>query len=240
MEYLYGINPVMEVLNSGSRKVARAYLFDSKKNSRLSQIEQKLQKNNIPIIQSDKGKLINLCNSRNHQGVVIEASNYKYCLFGDEILSEKMLLLDNIEDPQNLGAILRSAEIFGFKSVLLSHKGTADIYPSVVKASAGATEHLKICNAFNANSYVKKLKDYGYKIIVLDENGKDFVSDVVKTDIGKFLLVVGGEDKSVGQFIVNIADYVVKFKQYGKINSLNASVAAGIGMYAMSHLEVKS
>lgn len=233
MEYLYGINPALEVLNASSRTIFKAHIFESRNNNKLSQIEQRLKKNNIEVVYADKGKLINICGSKNHQGIVLEVSDYKYRFFNEELFEDRMILLDNIEDPQNLGAILRSAEIFGYKSVLLSHKGTPEIYPSVVKASAGATEYLKICNALNANSFVKKLKESGYKIIVLDEQGKNFVSDINTQDIEKFLLVIGGEDKSVGQFIINIADFVVRLKQSGKINSLNASVAAGIGMYAL-------
>ena len=148
----------------------------------------------------------------------------------------KLLLLDNIEDPHNLGAILRSAEVFGFRSVLLSRRGTPNVYPSVVKVSAGATEFLKITNERSENAYVKKAIENGYTVVVMDEDGKACIDDVKAIKPEKLLLVIGGEDKSVGRFIINTADYVVAFKQYGKINSLNASVAAGIGMFALADL----
>jgi 23S rRNA (guanosine2251-2'-O)-methyltransferase len=153
----------------------------------------------------------------------------------ESVIGEKrILLLDNVEDPHNVGAVLRSAEIFGFRSVLMPVKGVPEIYPSVIKVSAGASEHLKIVRESATNVYVKKLQeDQGYTVVALDGAGKNSLEEVKNIDPERILLVIGGEDRSVGQFVLNKADFVVSIRQFGKINSLNASVAASIAMYAL-------
>ena len=235
MEYLYGINPAFEVLTAGRRKVKEAYVLKSN-NPRLKKLITLLEKKGVAIDYVDKGKLIDLSGTRHHQGVVLHTSSYTYAVSDTLFNGEKLLLLDNIEDPHNLGAILRNAEVFGFKSVLLSRRGTPNIYPSVVKVSSGATEFLKIANDRAENAYVKKAIENGYTVVVLDEDGKNDVTEVQAAKPEKLLLVIGGEDKSVGQFIINLANYVVAFKQKGRVTSLNASVAAGIAMFALSDL----
>ena len=233
MEYIYGINPAFEVISAERRKVIEAYICKSN-NPRLIKLLGLLEKKEISIKYVDKGQLINLSGTKKHQGVVLKVSNYPYVSFESLFSSSKLLLLDNIEDPHNLGAILRSAEVFGFHSVLLSRRGTPNVYPSVVKVSAGATEFLKITNERSENAYVKKAIENGYTVVVMDEDGKSDIDEIKAVNPEKLLLVIGGEDKSVGQFIINLADYVVAFKQYGRVNSLNASVAAGIAMFALS------
>jgi 23S rRNA (guanosine2251-2'-O)-methyltransferase len=164
----------------------------------------------------------------------MKTSLYKYEGLESVIGAKRILLLDNVEDPHNVGAVLRSAEIFGFKSVLLPVRGVPEIYPSVIKVSAGASEHLNIVRESASNVYVKKLQEeHGYTVVALDGEGKSTLDDVKNINPEKILLVIGGEDRSVGQFILNKADFVVAIKQFGKINSLNASVAASIAMYAL-------
>jgi 23S rRNA (guanosine2251-2'-O)-methyltransferase len=233
-ELIYGINPAFEVIRSGKRKIFKAYIVDST-NSKTSKLVNILKSKSIPIQFIDKGRLFNIIKVKNHQGVVLETEDYPYVPFMDCFAEDKLLLLDNIEDPHNLGAILRSAEIFGFKNILLPSKGSPEIYSSVVKVSTGASEHLKITRDMTANGYIKKSQEFGYKIIALDENGKTELSEMKELlNDKKFVLVIGGEDKSVGQFILNNADHIVRMRQLGKVNSLNASVAAGIAMYALS------
>lgn len=233
MEYIYGINPAFEVLLAERRKIIEVHIFKSN-NPRIKKLISLFEKKEFQINYVDKGVLINLSGTKKHQGVVLKVHGYPYVNYETLLNEDRLLLLDNIEDPHNLGAILRSAEVFGFNSVLLSKNGTPSVYPSVVKVSAGATEHLKITKERSENSYVKKAIENGYKIVVLDEEGDADINQIKEAKHEKILLVIGGEDKSVGQFIINIADYVVAFKQYGKINSLNASVAAGVAMYALT------
>ncbi|MBN2104273.1 RNA methyltransferase [bacterium] len=234
-EYIYGINPAFEVIRAGRRRVYEAYLNTSASgHPRMRKLADYLQRMNIPVQWVNKGRISELSSSREHQGVVLKTRPYPYCASGDLWDRQRILLLDNVEDPHNVGGILRSAEIFGFHTVLLSLKGVPDIYPSVVKVSAGATEFLEIAKDASANQYVKTAKARGYQIIALDASGDTDIRKLRQKCTDKILVIIGGEDRSVGQYILNQADFITSIPQSGRINSLNASVAAGIALFALS------
>jgi 23S rRNA (guanosine2251-2'-O)-methyltransferase len=233
-EYVYGINPAFEVVRAGRRKIYGAYLSESSaRNPRMKKLEAFLERREIGVEWVEKGRIRDLSGSKDNQGVVLRCSPYPYADFADVREAGRIMLLDNVEDPHNVGAILRSAEIFGFNHVLLPMKGVPDVYPSIVKVSAGATEFMQIVKEANANTYVKRLVDEGYQVIALDGTGTVSSQEIYPLLGDRVLLVIGGEDKGVGQYILNTADYVMKIPQSGRINSLNASVAAGIAMYAL-------
>ena len=236
-EYVYGLNPAFEVVRASRRRVYHAYLnASSGTNPRLVKLSGLLQKHTIPVSRVEKGRLISLCNSREHQGVVLECSPYPYVPAAILLEKNLLLLLDNIEDPHNVGAILRSADIFGYEGVMLPVRGVPEVYPSVVKASAGASEFLNVCRDMAANAYVRAAKNAGFSVVVLDGKGTVDIHDSALAECAKLLLVIGGEDASVGHYIINAADYVARIEQKGNINSLNASVAAGVAMFALSRL----
>lgn len=231
-EYIYGINPIFEVVRSGCRKVFEAYLNEATaRQPRLAKLASFLEQRKVPVQWTDKQRLFELSRSKEHQGAVLKAAPYPYVAFDSLIGEPKLLLLDNVEDPTNVGGIIRSAEIFGFHAICLPVKGTPDIYPSVVKVSAGACEHLRICRDRSANQYFRAALDAGYTVVALDGKGADDLTSLGGADFSRLLLVIGGEDKSVGQFILNAAHYVANIPMHGRINSLNASVAAGIAMF---------
>ena len=145
--------------------------------------------------------------------------------------ADKVLLLDNVEDPHNVGAILRSAEIFGFHDIVLPLKGVPEIYPSIVKVSAGATEHLRIARSEAANAYVKRAKNEGRAVIALDEEGTMDLAEAARNRVGRILLVIGGEGDGLSKLVTDKCDFLVAIPQYGQIGSLNAGVAAGILMF---------
>jgi 23S rRNA (guanosine2251-2'-O)-methyltransferase len=234
-EYVYGLNPVFEVIRGGKRRAYEALLNESSsRKPRMQKLVRLLETQKIPIQWVDKGRVLDLAGSKDHQGVVLKVNPYPYRDSADLLDEPRLLLLDNVEDPHNVGAILRCAEIFGFKSVLLSVRGVPDIYPSVVKVSAGATEFLDIAKDKSANSYVRAAQENGHQVIALDGSGKMDISSVKEHLSDRFICVIGGEDKSVGQFILNCADHVVSIQQQGRVNSLNASVAAGIALFSLS------
>ncbi|MFC1489658.1 TrmH family RNA methyltransferase [Candidatus Latescibacterota bacterium] len=234
-EYLYGINPAFEVVRSGKRKVFEVYINKSSaRQPRIRKLSEYLEKVKIPIQWVDKERLYDLAGSKDHQGVVVRTTEYPYQDSDSFWGRSRLLLLDNVEDPHNVGAILRSAEIFGYSSVLLSKRGVPNIYPSIVKVSAGATEFLDIAKDSSSNNYVRAAQDEGYQVVALDMSGTVNINSVRAQLSDKVLVVIGGEDKSVGQYIINSADFVVSIGQKGKINSLNASVAAGISLFALS------
>ncbi|MFH0909225.1 MAG: RNA methyltransferase [bacterium] len=234
-EYIYGINPAFEVLRGGRRSIYTAFMADTMAgNPRLTKLATLLEARKIPVERVEKRRLHQLCTSKEHQGVVLRTNTYAYAHVEKILEANRVLLLDNVEDPYNVGAILRCAEVFGFHDVLLPAKGVPDIYPSVVKISAGATEHLRIAKEQSANEHAKAAKKLGYTIIALDAAGQVDVRDLHGRHIDKMLLVIGGEAAAVDPFILQEADHVARIGQHGRLNSLNASVAAGIAMFALA------
>lgn len=234
-EYVYGINPCFEVLRAGRRKVYEAFLNQSiRNNPRIKKLAEVLGRRGVPVNWVEKGRLIDLSKSREHQGAALKVSPYWYVDYEPLYADKKLLLLDNVEDPHNVGGILRSAEVFGFNSVFLPTKGVPEVYPSIVKVSAGAAEFMQIARARSSNQYVKRALEEGFTIAALDAKGNTSLDDVEPGSVDKLLLVIGGEDKAVGQFILNEAQIKLRIPQQGRINSLNASVAAGIAMHVMS------
>lgn len=232
---LYGMNPAFEVLRAGRRRVFGAYLGRGAENApRMRKLRALLESHGIPVRIEEKGRLIHLAGSREHQGVVLETEVYPYVPSDTLFARPRLVLLDNIEDPHNVGAIIRSAEAFGFAGVLLPKHGTPPVLPSVVKAAAGATEHVEIAADSSANQYARTALDTGYTVAALDGKGAVTIDALAAESYPKVLLVVGGEASGVGQFILNMATLVVRIAQHGRIGSLNASVAAGIALHALA------
>lgn len=233
-EYVHGLNAAFEVLRAGRRETKAAYLArSSKENPRLKKLAAFCERRGVPVEWVDKSRLVELSKSREHQGAVLKSKPYPYVDFEAIADQPRLLLLDNVEDPHNVGAILRSAEVFGFHDILLPLKGTPEVYPSVVKVSAGASEHLRIAREMNANRYVEKLKEAGMTILALDAAGETPLDELERVPLERVLLVIGGEAKAVGRYILREAHHRVSIRQKGRVNSLNASVAAGIAMHQL-------
>jgi len=232
---LYGLHPVTEALRAG-RRSARELLLDEKApGDRFREIRKLAEGRNLRVYPCSKHDLFEACGNRRHQGVVLVADPFPYSPLTDDVFHEpRLLLLDNLEDPRNTGAILRSADLFGFHTVLLPRKGGAGIYPSVVKTSAGASEHLQVVREANSTTYFKRARAADYRVVALDAAGDTALAEVPVSDPRPLLLVLGGEDKRIGQYLLNSADVVARIPQQGHVNSLNASVAAGIALYHFS------
>ena len=234
VEFLYGLNPVFECLRVGRRTVHEAFVNEkTATSSRLQTLARLLEKNGVPLNLTDKGRLHQLCGSTEHQNVVLKVSRYPYVPSDDCLTQDRVLLLDNVEDPHNVGAILRSAEVFGYHHVLLPTKGVPEVYPSVSKVSAGAVEFLNIARDCSSVTYCQKAVEAGYTVASLDMKGKVLLDDFAKDIPSPLMVVIGGEDRGVGQFILNNSSAVLAIPQSGKINSLNASVAASLPLYAL-------
>ncbi len=230
-EYLYGVHPVLEMLRAGRREARRAWLTQPVQGARLREICALLKNRRIPAEAAERSLLQRLCKSAEHQGVVVETTGYPYVDI--EVLAsfKRLLLLDNIEDPRNVGAVLRSALFFGWHGIMLSLRGVPGVYPSVMKTSAGAADYLSITRDRSANRYFRWLREYGYTICVLDAAGERMPDDIAGSSrTERLALVVGGEHRGVGQYIRMNADHVIGIKGCGPIDSLNASVAAGIAL----------
>lgn len=233
-ERIYGINPVFEAVRAGRRQIHRVWLSgEGGGNPRQKKLVSFLNNRGIQVEWVDKAKLFDLCGTREHQGVVLDSGPFEYTPFADMLGESRLVLLDSIEDPHNAGAVMRSAEVFGWKNVLLPRRGAPLVIPSVAKSAAGACEHLKIAVNCSPNQYVKIALEEGYTVIALDGAGKASLEEIKAANHEKILLVVGGENSGVSQFIINCATYVAAIPQAGHVNSLNASVAAGISLYVL-------
>lgn len=233
-EYLYGINPVSEAVIAGRRKIHRILCAQgTEANPRMRKLVSDAKYRNIQVVWESRARISELAGSKENQGVTAECDPFPYTPFAELIGVRRMVLLDNIDNPHNIGAIMRTAEVLGWDCVLLPRRGAALVLPSVAKTAAGACEYLKIAVNCSANQYVKIAQENGYHVAALDGAGKSSLEGVRDAAHEKLLLVVGGEDSGVGQFIKMNANDVCAISQSGHVNSLNASVAAALAMYTL-------
>lgn len=225
MDKIYGRKPVLETIDAGL-KVHKAYIMEQK-TPVIRKIVDKLSKNKVPIKYVDKSFFYNV--DMNHQGVMIEVDSYKYSSLEDLKDAKRLILLDKIEDPHNLGAIIRSAESFGFDGVIIPEHRSAKVNPTVYKTSAGAINNIKVAMVTNLNQSIGSLKDDGFWIYGLAGEADQTIIDTDLT--GKVALVVGNEGDGLSRLVRENCDLLVKIPMLGKVNSLNASVASALSMY---------
>lgn len=225
MDKIYGRKPVLETIDAGVA-INRAYIIDQK-TPIVGKIIDKLNRAKVEIKFVDKNFFKDV--EGNHQGVMIEVESFKYGSLDDLSDSEKLILLDKIEDPHNLGAIIRSAESFGFDGVIIPERRSAKVTPTVYKTSAGAINNIKIVMVKNLNRTMEELKEKGFWIYGLAGEAE---SSIDQTNLkGKVALVVGNEGDGLSRMVREHCDMLVKIPMQGLVNSLNASVASAISMY---------
>jgi 23S rRNA (guanosine2251-2'-O)-methyltransferase len=232
MEIVYGLNPIAEVIRAKRRRLIKLYAQDPKRfGTLMNKVETQLSE---PKYES-RGALIAMSGSPHHQGLVAEVENYPYVEL-DEVFENPqqfLLALDNLTDPQNVGAILRSAYCAGVSGVTLRSHHAASITASVLKASAGAAEHLSISLVSNQSKVLEKAKEEGYFSVALDMEG----SPLYKAKIPwkrPVLLLVGAEDQGVSAILKKHVDLTVKIPMKGILDSLNASVAAALALFEIA------
>ena len=227
MDKIYGRKPVLETIDAGV-SINKAYIIDQK-TPIVGKIIDKLTRAKVEIKFVDKNFFRDV--EGNHQGVMIEVDSFKYGSLDDVKDSERLILLDKIEDPHNLGAIIRSAESFGFDGVIIPERRSAKVTPTVYKTSAGAINNIKIVMVKNLNRAMEELKDQGFWIYGLAGEAE---SSIDQTDLkGKVALVVGNEGDGLSRMVREHCDMLVKIPMQGLVNSLNASVASAISMYEL-------
>ena len=191
---------------------------------------------NVVIKEVDRRKLTEMCGGANHQGVVAKVTPFKYSEVSDILNRAKrkgeepfIIILDEIEDPHNLGSIIRTAELCGVHGIIIPKRRNVGVTPTVYKCSAGAIEHMRIAKVTNINATIDELKQQGIWIYGADIEGKDFSYNTNFS--GPCALVIGSEGRGISKLTLKKCDVLVKIPMVGKINSLNASVAGGIMMY---------
>lgn len=233
---LYGRKPVLETLRSGSRAIHRIHLLNGAKDDTVYLIEEQARAKNIPISYESRHKLDVLAECDHHQGVVAVVAGYKYAGVRDLIAEAEnkkeplfAVVLDEIEDPQNLGAILRSVEAAGAHGVLMPRDRATGVTPTVVKVSAGAADHVLIAQESNLNEALRKLKDAGAWVV---GTAADAESDFYQYDFTRpTVIVIGSEGKGMRRLVREHCDALVKIPMYGQVSSLNASVSAALLLY---------
>ncbi len=234
---LAGRRSVLEALR-GKTKIRRIYVEPQRADPA---VREAAEARRIDVASKERAELDRLSEGVRHQGVVAVAEDYPFCDVEDLITETRtpvcLVALDQITDPQNLGAIIRSAVTLGMNGIILQKHRAATITPSVVRASAGATEHASIARVTNLQKTLLSLSDAGLEIIGLDAGGNIDIRDLEQSTLGR-VLVIGSEGKGLRRMVRERCDRVCYIPQEGPLDSLNASVAAAIAMYEIARKRV--
>ncbi|MBP3911893.1 23S rRNA (guanosine(2251)-2'-O)-methyltransferase RlmB [Zhenhengia yiwuensis] len=231
---LFGRNSVLEVLKSG-RDIEKILVQKGQMEGSIKKIMGDAKQRGIVVQEVEKTKLDEMCNMEKHQGVVAYVSAHRYVEI-DEILNDAkskgedpfILILENIQDPHNLGAIIRSAHNAGVHGIIISKRRAVGLTSTVSKASAGAIEYTKVAKVSNIAQTIEDLKAKGIWVACADMDGEIIYTDNLRGPIG---IVIGSEGEGVSKLVKSKCDFVVRIPMYGKVTSLNASVAASILAY---------
>lgn len=235
-EWIAGKHSVIEALKSG-RTINKIWLAEQAQKHLVQPIIAEAKKAGVIVQQADKRKLDQMVPGIQHQGVVAQAAPYAYAEVEDLLTAAAakgqapfLILLDEIEDPHNLGSILRTADCTGAHGVIVPKRRSASITATVSKTSAGAVEYVPVARVSNLGQTIDRLKEAGIWVVGTDVEATEpvFGNNVFT---GPVAVVIGNENKGMGRLIREKCDVLVKLPMEGRINSLNASVAAGVVMY---------
>ncbi len=229
-----GRNSVLEAVRSG-REIDRLLVAHGVSGGSVAAIIAKCSAKGILIKEVSPQKLDYLCANANHQGVAVMFSAQEYCTVEDILDDAKqkdenpfIIICDEIEDPHNLGAIIRSAEACGVHGIIIPKRRSASLNATVAKSASGALEYMKIARVTNIANEIDNLKKNGVWVFGADMDGKDYTTFDYSIPVA---LVIGNEGKGIGRLVAQKCDEIISLPMKGKINSLNASVAAGVLMY---------
>ena len=234
-EMIYGRNPVYETLRAKRRDVFRLLIAEGVQDKgRLTEVLALAAQRHIPVERVPRPRLDKLSDS--HQGVALEASGYPYVGL-DDILEDArqkhealfVLILDTLQNPQNLGTLIRTAESVGVHGVLIPTHRAAEITPAVVSASAGASEHMLVAQANLAQS-IQELKEADAWVVGLDEGPDSKSPSEVRLD-GPLVVVVGSEGEGIRPLVKSECDFLLRLPMQGQVESLNAAVAGSVALY---------
>ena len=233
---IYGRNPIIEALQQG-KQLERVYLKDNLTGELEKEIRNLCKEHQVPLKRVPNVKLDKMVNARNHQGVVALMSLIEYQDLENVIphlyeqgKNPQIVILDNITDIRNIGAIARSCEVLGIHAMVLSGKNSGYINEDAIKTSAGALFRLPVCREKTTLDVIQILDNNGIKIVGTSLRGKGTLSGVLA---GPIAVIMGSEYEGLHITIENKCNHLVKIPQVGSIDSLNVSVAAGIMMYEM-------
>lgn len=230
MRKIIGVNPIIEALKE-NKSFDKIEVLSSIKKEKIKDLINLASKRNIKIHYVNK-------RSQNSQGVVGYIADYDYYITLEEFLEKELIkekslivILDQVQDPHNFGAIIRSCECFGVKGIIIQDRNNVKVTETVIKSSAGAIEHVDIIQVVNISDTIDKLKKYGYFVYAAAGEGEKVYNKVNYAK--KSALVVGNEGDGIRKKVREHSDMIVKIPLFGKINSLNVSVATGIFLSQM-------
>lgn len=230
-----GRNPVIEILKSG-RDVDKILVAKGSKEGSINKIIAMAKDKKIPVQEVDRRKLDQMAESDNHQGVMAYVAAYEYADLNAILneLEEKeenpfIIICDEINDPHNLGSILRTANATGAHAVVIPKRRSVGLTAVVAKTSAGAIEYTPVCKVTNLSQTMKMLQDRGIWIVGADMAGEKYHYE--QDMLGKLAIVVGSEGKGMSRLVKEHCDFLVRIPMMGEVTSLNASVAASVLMY---------
>jgi 23S rRNA (guanosine2251-2'-O)-methyltransferase len=234
MNYIYGINAVAEAIKARGRSFEWVGVAKERHDLRLQRVVDECRRNGIAVRFMGRAELDRMAGNNAHQGVVAVTSAKQYNQLDDVVAAKRgqyslLVVLDGIEDPHNLGAILRTADAAGADGVVIPERRAAGVTPTVIKVSAGASEHLPIAKVTNIARTVEELKEKNIWIVGLDERGTQTYDQLdYNMDCA---IVLGAEGKGVHDLVRKKCDFVASIPMLGKVPSLNVSVAAGVVLY---------
>ncbi len=239
-----GRNSVLELLES-RKDINKIFITRGEKHGSINKIIAIAKERKVIIVEKDKRQMQQLAQTENHQGVIAIVPPFEYCEV-EEILEEArkkeevpfVLILDGIEDPHNLGSIIRTAETAGVHGIIIPKRRAASVNSTVNKASAGAVEHMKIARVTNISDTIEFLKKEGLWICGTDIKAQKYYYEQDLT--GPLGIVIGNEGNGMGEKVRKNCDFLVKIPMKGKVTSLNASVSTGIVVYEAVKQKEKS
>lgn len=239
-----GRNAVTELIKSG-KDINKLFIQKGEKHGSINMIIALAKENKIVTVEVDRSKLDSLSQTKNHQGVIAIVPPFEYCDIEDiiEYANKKneepfILMLDGIEDPHNLGSIIRTAETSGVHGIIIPKRRAVGVNATVNKTSAGATQYMRVARVNNLTDTIKYLKKQGVWFYGTDMNGRNAYN---KQDLtGPVCLVIGSEGFGISKLIKENMDVLIRIPMKGNISSLNASVSAGIIMYEVLNQREKN
>ena len=230
-----GRNSVLELLES-KKDINKIFVTRGEKHGSINKIIAIAKERRIIIVEKDRRQMEQIAQTNNYQGVIAIVPPFEYCEIEDILEEAKsrnedpfVLILDGIEDPHNLGSIIRTAETAGVHGIIIPKRRAASVNATVNKTSAGAVEHMKIARVTNISDSIQKLKDAGLWICGTDINTQTYYYNQDLT--GPLGIVIGNEGSGMSEKVRKNCDFLVKIPMKGKVTSLNASVSTGIVVY---------
>lgn len=238
---IYGVNPVRETLLANILPIEKIILARGRKGRDIDEIRKIAAERNIIVTHDDKYHITSLAGNKSHQGIACICNDYRYADIdtviennNEHLTGNFILILDGIEDPQNLGSIIRTSYCSGINGIIIPQNRSAAVTSTVIKVSAGAALHFPVAQVVNIARTIDYLKDRGFWIFGSDAHGQ---SDLHTLDYrGHVCLVIGSEERGIRPLVKKKCDHVISLEMMDTFDSLNVSVAAGIIVYEISRI----